>query len=287
MRADPQSHMLNHSGGTQIPGSLSGEGWPNWASRSPGPPPAGLLGVPGPALVTGTAVWETRRGAGSPAPSHQHYKWENALGRGRTTRKSQHLRLPPHPTFSARESDVGSAAPTRALDTPGRMGVGPRLSRQPLPSASLSACFLSAKWVRYEGLFPSFACFAVGPAWPPPSLLAPASGSLGGSRPGQEGTGLGSLSVLLWALAPTSAEIKQQSHWFHSECGPLRAGTTPAPPPAAEELLIWQAVAKRGLPASPTTSPCCADDSAARPGPICLQAVPSTGSGPTPHSNPV
>lgn len=38
-----------------------------------------------------------------------------------------------------------------------------------------------------------------------------------------------------------SAEIKQQSHWFHSECGALRASAIPSSTPAAEELLTWQA----------------------------------------------
>lgn len=38
-----------------------------------------------------------------------------------------------------------------------------------------------------------------------------------------------------------SAEIKQQSHWFRSECGALRASAIPSSTPAAEELLTWQA----------------------------------------------
>lgn len=141
-----------------------------------------------------------------------------------------------HDMWGTQES---CAVPTWSLGVPECAGLAA------FTASLLEPLFPFCKMGKVQGYFlPS--PFAVGSAWPPslPTGSGP-SGSLGGSRPGQEGNRLSLPFGSALGLGPrVNAEINQQSHWFHSECGAFM----PALSPAAEELLTWQAVVKRGFP---------------------------------------
>lgn len=124
---------------------------------------------------------------------------------------------PLHPSFSAWESDVGS----RGLCAPVAFGAR-RSLRAPFPVCRMGKVQRAASFLLLQWALPG----------PRPARWLPASGLLRGSGPGPEGNGPGlpfsSAPGLAAGPAPVSAEIKQQSHWFRSECGALRASSTPS-----------------------------------------------------------
>lgn len=94
VKAGPQSHMINHSVDTQLPGTsdrrlrnsemrgLAKRG-PFHSRPTPSRSPWSSQSCPGyrdSSLGTVTATLGNTTCAGFTAPSHQHYKWENELG---------------------------------------------------------------------------------------------------------------------------------------------------------------------------------------------------------------